>query len=592
MAIVQISQITNRLGLQADLPQLAGGELGWSTDTRQLYIGNGTLSEGSPVIGNTEILTEFSDILNLASAYTYKGTAAGYQVQTGPTPGTPTVVSMQNWMDQWASVKDFGAMGDGLTDDTVAINRALNQLYCRQTNPQIRRALFFPAGVYLVTGTINIPPYATLYGEGPVNSIIRSIPSAIFNGSISGYTLTVTPGLGTIQVGQIISGNGILPGTTIIAGSGTTWTVEAPNGNPTQNVPTTTITISANYVAQTADSLQQTGINIGTGNATPPTNITISNMAFQHIDHTKDVFLVQSATDCEFKGVSFLGVGTPYTLTNNLLNTHCLVFGSTPSLITSDILFDGCRFNGTIYGINTSTTIKGVTVTNSSFNTLYQGVVLTGAGPTGTRITNNVFDNIYAEGVVITASLNATGYNIFYDVGDSFNGVTSPTASIILLEGQNNVSVGDMFQRSAAYSITYPQIVTDNNTISTTNGEQISLGALTVQSGLQITLPDATTTPTTAFTLNTLISSSFKIEYSITRYDGFRTGMLAISSLSPLVFGNQVVYTDDYIENRDLGVTLSVIQDPANPQYITIQYTTGAPLTGYAATMSYSIRYF
>ena len=109
---------------------------------------------------------------------------------------------------------------------------------------------------------------------------------------------------------------------------------------------------------------------------------------------------------------------------------------------------------------------------------------------------------------------------------------------------------------------------------------------------MQITLPDATTTPTTAFTLNTLISSSFKIEYSITRYDGFRTGMLAISSLSPLVFGNQVVYTDDYIENRDLGVTLSVIQDPANPQYITIQYTTGAPLTGYAATMSYSIRYF
>ena len=65
MAIVQISQITNRKGLQVDLPQLAGAEFGWSTDTRQLYIGNGTLEEGAPVVGNTEILTEFSDILVL-----------------------------------------------------------------------------------------------------------------------------------------------------------------------------------------------------------------------------------------------------------------------------------------------------------------------------------------------------------------------------------------------------------------------------------------------------------------------------------------------------------------------------------------------
>ena len=62
MAIVQISRITNRKGLIENLPQLAGAELGWAVDTRQLFIGNGTLQEGAPVIGNTEILTEFSDI--------------------------------------------------------------------------------------------------------------------------------------------------------------------------------------------------------------------------------------------------------------------------------------------------------------------------------------------------------------------------------------------------------------------------------------------------------------------------------------------------------------------------------------------------
>ena len=62
MAIVQISQITNRKGINSNLPQLAGAEFGWSTDTRQLYIGNGTLQDGAPVVGNTEILTEFSII--------------------------------------------------------------------------------------------------------------------------------------------------------------------------------------------------------------------------------------------------------------------------------------------------------------------------------------------------------------------------------------------------------------------------------------------------------------------------------------------------------------------------------------------------
>ena len=58
MAIVQISQIKNRRGLSEDLPQLASAELGWSIDTQELYIGNGTLEEGAPEVGNTRLLTE------------------------------------------------------------------------------------------------------------------------------------------------------------------------------------------------------------------------------------------------------------------------------------------------------------------------------------------------------------------------------------------------------------------------------------------------------------------------------------------------------------------------------------------------------
>jgi hypothetical protein len=74
MAILQISQIQVRRGLEQDLPQLAGGELGWSQDARRLYIGNGTLDEGAPVIGQTEILTEFS-VLNITNGVTGNITA-------------------------------------------------------------------------------------------------------------------------------------------------------------------------------------------------------------------------------------------------------------------------------------------------------------------------------------------------------------------------------------------------------------------------------------------------------------------------------------------------------------------------------------
>jgi hypothetical protein len=60
MSIVQISQIKHRRGTNENLPQLASAELGWSVDTQQLYIGNGTLEEGAPEVGNTEILTVLS----------------------------------------------------------------------------------------------------------------------------------------------------------------------------------------------------------------------------------------------------------------------------------------------------------------------------------------------------------------------------------------------------------------------------------------------------------------------------------------------------------------------------------------------------
>lgn len=527
MAIVQISRITNRKGLQENLPQLAGAELGWSIDERRLYIGNGTLEEGAPVIGNTEILTEFSDIFAFQTNYTYKGLAAGYQVQTSPT-GTPVVQSLQSWLDQFATIKDFGAVGDGTTDDTQAINWALNQLFCIESNPQIRRSLFFPAGVYRITNTIKIPPFATLYGEGIDNTIIR-----MDNGDDS--TLT-------------------------------------------------------EYVARTSDSLQQIGVNIGNGGATTPQFVTVTNMSFQNLDLTTDVFLVEDATNCKFTNVGFTGPLTTASLTTDVDDTAGVRFASTPSLICDQIVFDSCRFGGTTYGVATDQQTKGVVVSNSKFDTLYKGVSLgegspVNGGPTGTRIVGNLFDNIYAEGIVFGAvNLNASGHNIFYDVGNHFAGVTNPATAIIDIQANDNVSISDLFQRADAFSGTYPRIdLNGSRSIGIINGKQTELGTLTIETGLSQTLINNTGSPAVILTRSAV---AFVVDYTIVRDTAYRTGKIVVAQSSSDSSGD-LVYTDDFVENNQTGITLIAAEQ--SPGITAIRYT--STNTGVNATIYYSVSY-
>jgi len=532
LAIVQVSRITNRKGLQADLPQLAGAELGWSLDTRQLYIGNGTLEEGAPVIGNTEILTEFSDILNIASTYTYKGEAAGYTVQTGPTTGTPVVQTLQAWLDQFATIKDFGAVGDGVTDDTDAINRALYQLYCVETNPQIRRSLFFPGGVYRVTETIKIPTYATLWGEGADSSVIQLDSSA---------------------------------------------------GDSTLNA----------YVARTADSLQQTGVNIGNNSATAPEFITISNMGFRNLDDTTSVFLVEDAVNCRFQSVNFDGPRNTSDLSSATPDTAGVKFASTGLLICDQIVFDGCRFSGTVYGAtNTADAvdqdIAGITICNSKFDTLYSGVVLSGTNTaTGVRIISNIFDNIYVEGVVFgNVSLNATGQNIFYDVGNHFLGSGNPFTAIIDIQNDNNISVSDMFERDDTDAATVARIDLNNSvSIATTNGKQLAMGSYTRESGQTSTLINNTGAPTEIFAVDGTSLLAFSVSYTIIRDTAYRTGTLIVASSGADSTGD-LTYSDDYVENNQTGIALSVAE---STNTVSIKYT--STNTGSNASFYYSITY-
>jgi len=168
VAVVQISRIQVRRGQKnqgSGIPQLAGGEFGWAVDSRELYIGNGSVAEGAPAVGNTKLITQHDDLFTLANTYTY---LAGETVQTGVTPTSPIKRTLQAALDEVVSIRSFGAEGDG-TDQTIAIQRAIDQLYINSSTKgteQSRVKLHFPAGIYTTTSTIYIPPYATLVGEG------------------------------------------------------------------------------------------------------------------------------------------------------------------------------------------------------------------------------------------------------------------------------------------------------------------------------------------------------------------------------------------------------------------------------------------
>jgi hypothetical protein len=174
VAIVQISRIQNRRGrelTETGLPQLAGGELGWAVDTQKLYVGNGSVSEGAPAVGNTTILTEHSDLFALADQYVYKETSNLW----GGEAQLPQ--SLQTKLDQVVTVFDFGVIGDGAADDTAALQLAIDSLYLRALDSNDRVALHMPAGEYRINGTIYVPPFVTLFGDGIDKTVIFSSSS-------------------------------------------------------------------------------------------------------------------------------------------------------------------------------------------------------------------------------------------------------------------------------------------------------------------------------------------------------------------------------------------------------------------------------
>src|SRR5439155_11684682 len=114
----------------------------------------------SPVAGQTFC---FEQSTNTLKFYTGAATAPWVNVSA-------TQVGVNN-------VRDFGAVGDGATDDTTAIINAIGRTYNPSTENgavQPIRVVYFPPGYFKTTSTIEVPPNVVLRGAGRGSTNITS----------------------------------------------------------------------------------------------------------------------------------------------------------------------------------------------------------------------------------------------------------------------------------------------------------------------------------------------------------------------------------------------------------------------------------
>jgi hypothetical protein len=337
MAVTQISRIQHRRGLQENLPQLASAELGWSIDQRRLFIGNGTTAEGAPIPGNTEILTQYTDIASVLSTYTFKGDESGYTSQTGPTSALSITRTLQHKLDEQISVRDFGAKGDGYTDDTVAIQRALSEVFPVgfYVSSGVRRVLHFPAGVYLISDTLRVPPYATIRGDGPQSSTIKQM------GGFALLTFADSKG----QIGVDFGTNSAYPPSDVLVadvGLETTTAYDVILADSITGLNLSRVSLKGTNTSPTVAGSAEAGIRI-TDSLQTPAHIAVTECSFSQLPYGvaamagSDILVTESELATLYSGITLTGpvTGVRVALTTFDQIAASAIVASTDAVVVS-----------------------------------------------------------------------------------------------------------------------------------------------------------------------------------------------------------------------------------------------------------------
>jgi hypothetical protein len=145
-------------------------------------------------VGSTALTGDMLLRPNLADSSAGKGAAmvAFKQLGTGAVPRL-----LSDKLGDTISVKDFGAKGDGTTDDTAAVQACINAATA------VGKETFFPGGTYLC-GKLTIPSQCQITGESGERSKIKLKNGANTNllesTSFQAYALTGSPNIGDVGI--------------------------------------------------------------------------------------------------------------------------------------------------------------------------------------------------------------------------------------------------------------------------------------------------------------------------------------------------------------------------------------------------------
>ena len=517
MPIVQISRIQHRRGKKTDLPQLAAGELGWSIDEQKLYIGNGTVADGAPAVGNTEIMTAGTSAFTTALTHTYRGYLAdSTPIVTGATGDVAR--TLQKRLDDYVSVKDFGAVGDDSTADVVAIQRAIDELYSDtdQDDVRARRTLFFPAGTYKINASLTIPPFAHLVGEGPDKTIIKN--------SASAPALVTEDDDG--QVYGSIGNSGATTPTQIQISNMTIRTSVAYGGLSIDNatkVFVNNVKFQGTFISGGTDSANSKGVSVRSTTALPCAYIVFDQ--------------------CQFTGFARL-VDMSFDVTN--------------------VRFTNCDFSTAYYGAILGETMDGST------NGLTKG-------PRDIQFSGSSWSTIGQQAIWVkpaagadagTGARNVISYGNWYaeTVANNFEGPGSiREVPVLQYDNDECSSVMDFFERT---DLRRADGSSELNAAPELQGIGIQTKAIK-----QETLLNNTSSATTINEFPALAGKGLIIKYKIVRGTLDRTGEFVISASTTAVSSD-----DTFTESgADIGVTLSATLDnkdsTAGSETVALKYT-------------------
>ena len=127
-----------------------------------------------------------------------------------PAPAVAVDIPALPPMSEWVNVQTLGVKGDGKTDDTAALRAAIDK----------HPVLFFPSGIYRVTGSLELKPDTVLIGLNPGNTSISLAGGApAFAGAGEPIGVLIAPKGGR----NIVSSIGISPGVDNPRAAGVVW---------------------------------------------------------------------------------------------------------------------------------------------------------------------------------------------------------------------------------------------------------------------------------------------------------------------------------------------------------------------------------